>query len=268
MIVLPQIMVAPTGARRTKADHPLLPITSAEIAQTARACQTAGAGAIHVHVRDDHGGHLLDAGRYREAMDGIAELAPSMLVQLSTEAVGRYAPEAQIALVRELRPPAISIALREIAPAVAEEAGAARFYEWCGSTGIAVQHILYDAADLVRLAQLVASGALEGAGLSLLYVLGRYTAGQQSAVADLEPFLAAAAALPQPPEWMVCAFGQGETNCLAAALRAGGKARVGFENNLLHADGSMAASNQSRVAAIRQIADTIASASRQSADHP
>lgn len=264
MIALPQIMVAPTGARRTRADHPQLPIAPQQIAATARACQLAGAGAIHAHVRDDDGGHLLDASRYQQVVDLVAEQAPGMLVQISTEAVGLYRPPAQIQLVRDLRPKAISIALREIAPTRAEESSAAAFYAWCDSADIAVQHILYDAADLERLAGMVTSGAVDGAKLSLLYVLGRYTAGQQSHPSELAPFHAAAADLPQAPDWMVCAFGLGETDCLAAALQAGGKVRVGFENNLLHADGRVADSNQSRVAAIRQIADTLASIPSQS----
>jgi uncharacterized protein (DUF849 family) len=54
------IMVAPTGARRSKLDHPGLPISACEIALTARACADAGAGAIHLHVRDRSGGHSLD----------------------------------------------------------------------------------------------------------------------------------------------------------------------------------------------------------------
>jgi uncharacterized protein (DUF849 family) len=52
----------------------------------------------------------------------------------------------------------------------------------------------------------------------------------------------------------VCAFGTGETDCLAAALKAGGSARVGFENSLWNADGSLAASNEARVAVIRRLA--------------
>ncbi|NBB83711.1 MAG: hypothetical protein GVY28_09935, partial [Alphaproteobacteria bacterium] len=62
------LMVAPNGARKTKADHPALPIGPAELAATAVACRDAGAAAIHLHVRDEAGGHSLDAGRYREAI--------------------------------------------------------------------------------------------------------------------------------------------------------------------------------------------------------
>ncbi|MDZ4135170.1 MAG: 3-keto-5-aminohexanoate cleavage protein, partial [Paracoccaceae bacterium] len=48
----------------------------------------------------------------------------------------------------------------------------------------------------------------------------------------------------------LCAFGAAETACLAAAFAQGGKARVGFENSLWHADGSLARDNAERVAAI------------------
>ena len=57
---------------------------------------------------------------------------------------------------------------------------------------------------------------------------------------DLDGFLEAAEDLPVAADWMVCAFGRGETAALAAALAAGGKARVGFENSLWHTDGSLA----------------------------
>lgn len=45
------IAVAPNGGRRTKADHPAIPLTPEELALTARDCLDAGAAMIHVHVR-------------------------------------------------------------------------------------------------------------------------------------------------------------------------------------------------------------------------
>ena len=59
------IAVAPNGGRKTKADHPALPLTPAELAATAAECLEAGAAMIHVHVRDANGRHLLDADAYR-----------------------------------------------------------------------------------------------------------------------------------------------------------------------------------------------------------
>ena len=69
---LPEIMVAPNGARRTTADHPALPVTIPQTVATARACFEAGAGGIHAHVRDAEQAHVLDAGLYS---DLVAELA-------------------------------------------------------------------------------------------------------------------------------------------------------------------------------------------------
>ena len=47
------ITVAPTGAEADKAKVPALPVTLEELLSTARDCQAAGAGIIHVHLRDE-----------------------------------------------------------------------------------------------------------------------------------------------------------------------------------------------------------------------
>ena len=57
-------MVAPNGARKTKNDHPNLPISVSEIVQEAVNCFNEGANAIHAHVRDKKGDHCLDVGLY------------------------------------------------------------------------------------------------------------------------------------------------------------------------------------------------------------
>ena len=49
---LPKLMVAPNGARKVKKDHPAVPLTISETVATAKSCYEAGAGAIHLHVRD------------------------------------------------------------------------------------------------------------------------------------------------------------------------------------------------------------------------
>ena len=50
---------------------------------------------------------------------------------------------------------------------------------------------------------------------------------------------------------MVCAFGQNEIATVLNAAKVGGHVRVGFENNLLSANGNTAASNAV------QISDTV-----------
>ena len=58
---LPKLMVAPNGARKVKKDHPEVPLTIQETVEVAKNCFKAGAGAIHLHVRNEKGEHVLDA---------------------------------------------------------------------------------------------------------------------------------------------------------------------------------------------------------------
>lgn len=246
MSALPAIMVAPNGATRGKADHPALPVTIPEIVACAAACHAAGAGGIHAHVRDAAGRHVLDAGLYAELLAELARQVPGMAVQVTTEAAGRYGPAEQRRLVEVLRPPAVSVALREIT-AEPDTGLTHRFFGFCAEAGIAVQHILYEAAEVDRLAALVGAGVIPAAGLQVLHVLGRYAPGQLSGPGDLDAPLARQRAAGLAPDWAVCAFGPAETACLLAAHRQGGKVRIGFENNLRNADGSLAADNAARV---------------------
>lgn len=243
---LPQIMVAPTGARRGPADHPALPVTIPQIVDEARACFAAGAGAIHAHVRDAEGLHTLDAGLYRELLAELAKAVPDMTVQITTEAVGQYTPADQRALVRDLLPLHVSIAMREIT-AGEDEATSRAFYHWAQDAGISVQHILYTPEEVQRMRDLVARGVVPADDLEVIFVLGKYSGARDSEPEDLAAYLAEKSGALAQAGFAVCAFGRRETACLVEAINAGGNARIGFENNLLNEDGKVAASNAVRV---------------------
>lgn len=247
-MALPRLMVAPNGATRTRADHPALPVTLDEITETAIACHAAGAGGLHLHLRDADGGHLLDSGAYREALAHLSTAVPGLAIQITTEASGRYEPGHQRFVALNSGAEMVSVALREVTRDGDDRA--ARFYTDCDERGIAVQHILYDAEDAERLAKVLPESLFRTGDLQLLFVLGRYVQGQNSGPGMLAPFLDWMRGAAIRPDWAVCAFGQGETDCLAAALDNGGKCRVGFENSLLHADGRQARDNAERVAEI------------------
>ena len=244
------LAVAPNGARKTKADHPALPITAAEIAATAAACREAGAAMMHLHVRDPEGRHSLDVATYRDAIAAVrAAVGRDLVVQVTSEAVGIYGPEEQMRMVRELKPEAVSLAVREIVPDAASETAAAAFLAWVAAERILPQFILYSDEDLRRFDDLVARGVVPGDRQLVLFVLGRYTKDQTSEPRDLMPFLAANS---RDHHWSVCAFGPRETACAVAAAALGGHARVGFENNLHLPDGSLAADNAALVAAVAE----------------
>lgn len=240
------LAVAPNGARKTKADHPALPMTADEIGAAAAACHARGAALVHLHVRDRDGGHLLDAEAYRRATAAIRRAAgPDPIVQITTEAADRYSRERQIAVVRETRPEACSISIREIVPDAASEDEAASLFRWMARENVQPQFILYGPDDAARLRALWRKGLVPWPHPFVLYVLGRYAPGQRSRPADLLPFLAAA----DPAwHWALCAFGALEGVCALMAAGLGGHARVGFENNTRLNDGSPAPDNAALVA--------------------
>jgi len=247
---LPRLMVAPTGARKTKADHPALPITLDEIIDTARSCQAAGADGLHLHLRDTNGRHILDAGLYKEALAALAASVPGMAVQITTEAVGIYSAAQQRAVVEAVAPESVSISLAEMLAEREFDASEA-FYKACAQAKTDVQHIIYGASDLDLLATMLEEDRLPGGPVQLLFVLGRYSQNQESAPDDLGIFTRWLSASKVAADWAVCAFGKQETACLAAAAAAGGKLRVGFENSIWNADGRIARDNAERVAEIK-----------------
>lgn len=243
------IAVAPNGGRRTKADHPAIPLTPAELAYAAAECLDAGAAMIHVHVRRPDGRHLLEADAYRQATDAIrAAVGDRLVIQITTEALGIYSPAEQIAVLKAVRPEAASLALRELVPDDSAEPAFAELLGWMEREQVLPQIILYDPAEAIRLAAMIRRGLVPWPDIPVLYVLGRYTVSQTSRPADLLPFLAPDA--PRFADWSVCAFGRHEAACVTAAALLGGHVRVGFENNLHLPDGSLAPSNAALVASV------------------
>jgi len=249
------LAVAPNGARKTRADHPAVPITIPEIARCAAVCAEAGAAMIHLHVRDRDGRHSLDVDTYREAIAALRrEVGRRLIVQVTTEAVGRYTPDQQMAVVRAVRPEAVSLAVRELVPDAAHEGAAADFFAWLRREAIQPQYILYAPDDVARFDDLVRRGIVPDGPHFVLFVLGRYASGQRSQPGDLLPFVTANGA---GHVWAMCAFGRYEIACAAAAAALGGHVRVGFENNLHLPDGRVAPDNAALVAAAAAAAAAI-----------
>ena len=258
---LPDIMVAPTGARRTRKDHPDLPITIAEITRAAKDCWVQGATGIHVHVRDENEKHALDCSLYAEAIAAIESALPDMYIQITTEAVGQYSPAEQRQLIHDLKPSSASISLAELYSDNDMQLNR-EFLSWCLEASIGVQFILYSPEDLTRFESLIDTGDIRGdtyaSGVQLIYVLGRYTKNQQSHPEDLNPLTDWLEQTGINADWAVCAFGQSETDCLVEARRRGGKLRVGFENSLWHRDGQLANNNAERVAEVVSMIKSLA----------
>ncbi|MFN4140500.1 3-keto-5-aminohexanoate cleavage protein [Aestuariivirga sp.] len=254
------LAVAPNGARKTKSDHPRLPLSAAELADCAAACREGGACMIHLHVRDAAGRHSLDIDAYREATRAIrSAVGDSLVIQVTSEAVGTYTPGEQMSMVRGLKPEAVSIAVRELFSGQAPEQEVASFLTWAHAAGIVMQFILYDAADVRSYLGLRRRGVIPSGRHWVLLVLGRYTGGV-SRFEDLLPMYLAWTAEPGLSAgipWSICAFGQREVECAAAAVTLGGHVRIGFENNMSLPDGRVARDNAELISCFAGVARTL-----------
>jgi len=236
------IMSAPNGARQQKSDHPAVPLSPEELADCAESLLPLGVSVLHLHVRDSGGGHSLDAGRYREAMAAIAErVGDRLIVQVTTEAMGIYERRQQMELVRELKPEAVSLAMRELCPDKQSLDESGEFFRELREQGIWPQFILYTATEAARFDALRRDGFFGGESPFALAVLGRYQESVEGSTVGLIKFLEATDTADFP--WAICCIGhlEGEVVCRAAKL--GGHVRIGFESNRLLPNGQVARDN-------------------------
>ena len=251
------ISVAPNGARKTKKDHPNIPLRPAELAREARACVDAGAALFHLHVRNDEDGHSLSVDHYQAAIDAIRkEVGNDIIIQATTESCGIYQPEQQMEMVRKLKPEAISVAIRELIPSPEYIEKGKEFLAWVHEQKIIPQYILYSPDEVKYFSELRAQGVIPEGNKYFLFVLGKkHGPDVRSSYAtpnDVAIFVEAKERyLKKDDIWGICAFGAFENACMLEALRLGGHARIGFENNHVLEDGSQAESNAALVAQLR-----------------
>lgn len=238
-----RVCVAPTGLNKSKIDHPLLPMSVPEIAACARSCFDAGASMIHVHVRDKRGRASLSPKLLRTAIDAIFTEVPGMTIQIATESHGAaVSVEQRLRLIRNLKPAAVSLAVRELGlkPRVA-----AKIYDFCAKNGIAVQHVIHDYFDLRLLKNWIEAGTVPTEMNEVLLVIGGEGPDQRASIQDLEVMVREMGT--DFPHWMACAYGADEELVLRRAAQLGGDVRVGFENNIFRPDGSISDDNTEAV---------------------
>ncbi len=238
------LAIAPNGARKSKADHPLIPLNAKELAVTAKNCLAAGVAIIHLHVRNPDGSHSLSAEHYADA---IAEIKKStndgILIQVTSEAVGIYTADEQFEMIHKLKPSAVSIGLREIKNL--DEPIIKKHFDAMRDAKTHPQLILYNEADLLLYKDWLERKVIPGSAYPVLLVIGKKMAEPSFDNGYLRPeFIDALPA----SSWMICAFGENEFETAKLAASLGGHIRIGFENNSVLSDGSIADDNAELIA--------------------
>jgi uncharacterized protein (DUF849 family) len=242
------ITVAPTGAETAKADCPQLPTTLEELVATARECEAAGAGMIHVHIRDDDHRPTLDLVRLTDTVAALHE-ATDLVVQLSTGG-SVHDPLDHRLKVLDAEPDSCSLTMGTTNfgddvfsnpwPFVCE------LYQLSQERGVVPEFELFDLGHVAALERLLGKyGLPPGGRVHVDFVMG-VPGGMPGTAAAL---VAGVAALPaEVTSWSATGIGRSTLPVMLASLAQGGHLRVGMEDVLTLARGVPVESNAQLVA--------------------
>ena len=231
------ITVAPTGAETQKADVPALPTTLDELVETARRCEAAGAGLVHVHIRDAEHQPTLDLGRLTETVAAL-RAETSLVVQLSTGG-SVHDPYEQRLRVLDAAPDSCSLTMGTVNfgddvflnpwPFVTE------LYQLSQQREVVPEFELFDLGHVAALHRLLDQHGLPYGGRVHCDLVMGVPGGMPGTAAAL---VAAVQALPDAvTSWSATGIGRTTLPVALAALSAGGHLRVGMEDTVSYARG-------------------------------
>jgi 3-keto-5-aminohexanoate cleavage enzyme len=223
------LTAAIVGAEITRTQTPHLPITAREIADEAARCRDAGAAVIHLHVRDEDGTPTQSVERFAEAIAAIRAKTDCIIQTSTGGAVGMSIEErAQPLLCRPematLNCGTINFGddvfvnsrkdIRDLAKRIAH-------------AGSVAELECYEVGHVEEALKLLAEGAISPP-LHFQFVLG--VPGGLGAREEHVRYMRTL--LPTGATWAVAAVGRFQQPLTEAAMRLGGHARVGLEDNI------------------------------------
>jgi uncharacterized protein (DUF849 family) len=247
------ITVAPTGAETAKSDAPGLPVTLDELVATAEACERAGAGLVHVHIRDAQARPTLDLARLRDTVAALRERT-SLVVQLSTGGAVTDPFEDRLRVL-DAEPDSCSLTCGTVN--FGDEVFAnpwpfmVELYQRTQAQEVVPEFELFDLGHVTALHRLLDThGAPYGGRVHCDLVMG-VPGGMPGTAAAL---VAAVQALPAGATWSATGVGRTTLPVALAALAAGGHLRVGMEDTLTFAKGQPVTDNAQLVTRAAELA--------------
>ena len=232
---------------------PYLPVTPAQLGETAQAIRAAGASIVHVHCRNDDGTNTHDVERFRQAYEAI-RAASDLIVQFSTGGAIGMTPEERSAPLA-LRPEMATLTCGTVnfGDDVFENSFpimrgiAAKLREF----GVTPELEIFDLGHLSNAKRLADEGAI-ALPAHVDFVLG-VPGGLEASV---EYLVDCVRALPSGCTWSVAGVGRMQLTLAAVAVAMGGHVRVGLEDNLYYSKGRLAR-NEELVARVVRIAEEL-----------
>ena len=247
------ITVAPTGAESAKSDVPALPVTLEELVETAVDCQAAGAGLVHVHIRDNDARPTLDLGRLRATVAALREQT-TLVVQLSTGGAVTDPLEDRLRVL-DAQPDSCSLTCGTVnfGDAVFNNPWPfmVELYQRTQAMEVVPEFELFDLGHVTALQRLLDTyGAPYGGKIHCDLVMG-VPGGMPGTPAAL---VAAVAALPTGASWSATGIGRTTLPVALAALAAGGHLRVGMEDTVSFGKGQPVENNAQLVRRAAELA--------------
>jgi 3-keto-5-aminohexanoate cleavage enzyme len=248
------LTAAIVGAEITREQTPHLPITAAEIGDEAARCRDAGASIIHLHVRRPDGTPSQSRDLFAEAIALIREKT-DVIIQVSTGgAVGMHVDERAQPLL--CRPEMATLNCGTInfgneifdnpRPLIRDMAARIR------TAGSVAELECYEVGHIDEALSLLAEGLIQEP-LHFQFVLG--VPGGIGAREDVVQFMRSQ--IPPGSTWGVAAVGRYQRPMTELAIRLGGHARLGLEDNIYLSKGVLAEGSAPLVARAAEYARSI-----------
>jgi uncharacterized protein (DUF849 family) len=251
------ISAALSGVAASKEQCPAIPYAPAEYAEEARRAREAGAAVVHLHARHADGTPSYGVAEYRAITDAIREVAPDLVINYSTGAVG-IPREERVAHVRELVPDIAALNMGSMNYAKYSSRRKAFVYdhlfenrfetiafflEQLNAAGSRPECECFDTGHVVSSLPLADMGLLP-AQVSYSMVMGVLG----GAPARVDTLAHMASLVPPVGEvaggtWQVVGVSRAQWELVTAACELGGNERVGLEDNFYLPSGEMAGSN-------------------------
>jgi len=258
------IACAVTGSADTPGKNPAVPVTPAQIAQSAIDAAKAGAAIVHIHVRDPQTTRpSMETALYREVADRIRSSGADVLINLTTGPGARFMPGAEdpwkpgpatnlknpaerVKHVVEIRPEICSLDMGSM------NMGGYAFVNTQGylesmavairDAGVIPELEVFETGHLLLAKRLIETGHIKPPGMFQI-CLGISWA--QPATTEAMTYMRSL--LPANAPWFAFGISLHQFPMAAQTVLLGGHVRVGLEDNIYLGKGQLAPSNAALV---------------------
>lgn len=268
------IACAVTGSADTPGKNPAVPVTPAQIAQSAIDAAKAGAAIVHIHVRDPETTRpSMELAHYREVVERIRSSGTDVVINLTTGPGARFAPGADEPLkvgpgtnlktaaervrhVVELKPEICSLDMGSMnmgqyvfvnTPSILENMAVA-----IREAGIVPELEVFETGHLLLAKRMIETGHIKPPGMFQI-CLGISWA--QPATTEAMTYMRNL--LPPNSPWFAFGISLHQFPMVAQTVLLGGHVRVGLEDNIYLGKGQLAPSNAALVEKAAKIIEVL-----------